>query len=498
MTLTSVGFLPFLLAVLALSAVFGRRRRWLVLLVASYAFYATFGEPVLLAALAAVTVVSYACAVGMEARPAARRALLWLGIGVALSTLAVLKYGALLTEGVTALGSLAGVPSRHSPGHVLAAIGVSYYVLQAVSYLLDVHDEAVPAERHLGLFALYLSFFPKLIQGPIERAEKLIPQLRDPRRSGGRDLLAGTQLLLWGLFQKVVVADEIAPFVDAVYGDVHRHPGAPLVVATYLFAFQIYFDFSGYTDMAIGAARLFGIDLSPNFRSPYLARSVADFWRRWHISFSSWLLDYLFRPLQIVLRDFRTWGTPVALVATFLLSGLWHGASGPFLAWGLVHGLYLGTSVLLRPLRNRMAEATGLGDSRLLAPVEVAVTFHLVCFAWIFFRSSTLGDALWVVRHLPSGLAGSLVSLVRGENLERDLFLGQGGARFAFAGSMLLLGAALRPWFRDLGAGDPGARSGAAGSAWEWPWGRALVCAVLFYLVAVHGAATQGFIYEQF
>ncbi len=385
MTFTSIRFAPFLLGVLALSLLAGRRWRWLVLLVASYAFYASLAVPYLLAVLAGVTLASYSCARLMEkeARPERRRALLWLGLAVSLGALGVLKYVGFAAENLNALGGALGLHLGLPTGALFASIGVSYYALQAVSYLLDVHDEAVPAERHLGRFALYLAFFPKVVQGPIERAEALLPQLAEPRRLGLADLAVGAQLILWGLFQKVVVADALAPFVQVVYGDVHRHEGVAVLVATYLFAAQLYFDFAGYTDMAIGVARLFGLRLSPNFRSPYLSTSVSEFWRRWHISFSSLLLDYVFRPLQIVLRDYRTWGTPLALLATFLVSGLWHGATWGFVAWGLLHGLFLGAAMLARPFQQRWQKATGVGGTRLYTALQVLATFHLVCLAWI-------------------------------------------------------------------------------------------------------------------
>jgi alginate O-acetyltransferase complex protein AlgI len=501
MTFTSIGFFYFLLALLALSLVFGRRRRWLVLLVASYAFYAAWGLPHLLAALAVLTLSSYLCAIRMERQkdPARRNALLWLGLAaLVLIFVALRNYGALFPHVLDQTALETSSAPRPSDWLPFAAIGVSYYVLQAVSYLLDVHAGVVVAERNLGRYALHVAFFPKLLQGPIERAEHLLPQLRDLPALSLSNMAVGAQLFLWGLFQKVVVADRLAPFVDTVYGDVHRYQGVPLLVATYFFAAQLYFDFAGYTDMALGVARLFGIRLTQNFNSPYLSASVAEFWRRWHISFSSWLLDYIFRPLQLSLRDWRTWGTPAALVVTFLVSGLWHGATWCFVVWGLLHGTYLGASMLYRGWQKKLHQALGLIRSPLLKPLQVALTFHLICFAWIFFRARSLGDALYTVRHLVSGLPASLAKVAEGRELESLLYLGQGAGQFAFVLVLLASGGLLRAYLHRVGGIAEIAEAEVADSSWQFTWVRTAVYAVMLYLIVFLGTTMQSFIYQQF
>ena len=500
MTFTSPSFAPFLLGVVVLAALIGRRRRWIVLLAASVASYASFGAPYLVVVLGAVAAASFGCALAMErtADPARRKRLLWIGLAVVLGALGVLKYLGFLGEGINAVGAFLGLRPTLPTGQIFLSIGVSYYSLQAIGYLLDVHDEATPAERHFGHFALYLSFFPKMVQGPIERSEKLLPQLRDAPAIAGDDLSLGLQRMLWGLFQKVVVADSLAPFVGAVYGNARSHHGLPLVVATYLFAAQLYFDFAGYTDIALGVARLFGIRLSPNFRSPYLATSIADFWRRWHISFSSWLLDYVFRPLQAGLRDWRKWGTPAALLVTFLVSGIWHGATWGFVLWGMMHGTYLASSLLFRPIRARVLGALRLEGSRVLGPVEILVTFHLVCFSWIFFRADSVGDAVWIASRGLTGLPDTAWSAVHGQSLESLVYLGQGRGRFLFVIAMIAAGTVLRSYFRALGVTEEVARPAASERAWTSPWGRAVVYALMVYAIAFYGTATQGFMYEQY
>jgi D-alanyl-lipoteichoic acid acyltransferase DltB (MBOAT superfamily) len=471
-TFTATGFLPFVLATFSLAVLAGPRRRWVVLLVASAAFYASVAAPIMVATLGGVTLCTYACAARLEReeRPARRRLLVGLGVATSLGALVVLRD----------LGPTA---------HLVAAVGVSYFTLQAIGYLLDVRDGAIPAERHLGHFALYLAFFPRVIQGPIERAEGFLAQLRQPRPIAASDLAAAAQLFTWGLFQKVVVADRLAPFVDAVYGDPGAHAGPPVLLATYLFAAQIYFDFAGYTDMALGTARLFGLRLTPNFEVPYAATSVTEFWRRWHISFSSWILDYLFRPMQLSLRGWRTWGTPLALLATFLLSGLWHGATWGFLAWGLLHGLYLGTSALYRTWRRPPAVAAR--PSRVRRWLAIAATFHLVCLAWVFFRAPTVGGALAMLRSLVTGTVALATGSGPAGGLAAVLDLGPGRRPLLLSIGLLALGAALRAYLR---------RAGVTGPRPPRPWtlDRTAVFALVVYLVAFFGTSAQSFLYERF
>ena len=479
MSFVSAPFALVLALALGACLVLGPRGRVLSLLAASCALYAIWGAPHLLALLGAVAIVSYGCGRLMERwrNLPLRRAALGFGIAACLGALALVRIG-------TGAGPV-------------AALGVSYYTLQAISYLLDVSAGAVAAERDLPRWALHLVFFPKLLQGPIERADHLLPQLRDLPRPSLHDLSAGARLFLWGLFQKVVVADRIAPFVDAVYGDVGRFEGLPLVIATWLLAAQLYYDFAGYTDMALGVARLFGIRLVPNFAAPYRARSIAEFWRRWHISFSSWLLDYVFRPLQLTLRDWRTWGTPLALIATFLLSGLWHGTAWTFVAWGALHGVFLAASALYRPWKTRVARAVRLEGSWLRDPLQVAVTFHLVCVAWIPFRAASLRDALHVAGHAVSGLAGSLARVAAGRDLASLLYLGQPASRFAAMLAVVVATPALAALLQR------GERSGDAASpetapARPWTLGQTVLASALLYCVAFLGTATRSFVYQQF
>jgi len=499
MTFGSPEFVLFTLVVLTACAALDRSRRWIVLLVASATFYAAVSSIALLAILAFVTVISWAAALGSERHAGTRRAnwFFWGGVLFPLGALG-LKYAGFFVENVSAIAGWMGRTRPIAAMPVVATIGLSYYVLQALAYLIDVREGTVPAERHLGRHALALAFFPKLIQGPIERAGTLLPQLREPRPIAIADVAAGARLFVWGLFQKHVVADRLAPFVDPVFSDVRHHPGLPILIATYLYAAQLYFDFAGYTDMALGLGRAFGIRLTPNFSSPYFARSIAEFWRRWHISLSTWLLDYLFKPIQMGLRHWRTWGTPVALFVTFLASGLWHGANWTFVAWGLFHGAWLAASVLYRPLQRRIHRRLRLTDSKLLAVAQVALTFHFVCFGWIFFRAPTVGDAIAATRLLVSQLPATLAQAIRGNDLEALLYLGQGRGAFLAAVAAIAAGAVLRALLRHSGAltSDPDEQVAPVGLPAAYL--RTATYAVLVYGIAVLGTSAQSFLYAQF
>ena len=376
--------------------------RWAVLLAASIFFYAALNAPLLIVAWAFVVAVSFAAGLRIADSPeeAARKRILWTGIIANFAVLAGIKYLRPLFHAV--------FPTGATDNRWFMTLGVSYYTLQAVSYLADVYLGTSEPERHIGRFALYLGFFPKLLQGPIERAGDLLPQLQMLRGFDYENVRSGMVLFGWGLFKKVAVANRLAPYVNSVYQDPRGYGGVTLAAATYMYAIQIYADFSGYTDMALGIARMFNVRLTQNFNSPYLATSVADFWRRWHISFSRWILDYIFKPLQMEWRDAGTLGLAAALMVTFLFSGLWHGVAVTFLVWGALHGVFLATSVLMTDRKNGMPRHSKVTNHPFRRYIQVFVTFHLVTFAWIVFRANSLSDAWYVVTHLFSTLGTNI------------------------------------------------------------------------------------------
>ncbi|MBM4362225.1 MAG: MBOAT family protein, partial [Deltaproteobacteria bacterium] len=272
---------------------------------------------------------------------------------------------------------------------------ISFYTFQGLSYTVDVYRGSLRAERSFPRFALYIIFFPQLVAGPIERATHLLPQFTRDHRWDGARVRRGLELCLWGLFKKVVIADRLAVYVDGVYDRPGAHVSATLLLATYAFAYQIYCDFSGYSDIAVGSARVLGFELMENFDRPYLATSLRDFWRRWHISLSTWLRDYLYVPLGGGRgSDLLTYRN---LLLTMLLGGLWHGASLNFVVWGALHGAMLAVSRATLDARDRLAARAGV-PVWLRDLVRTVLCFHLVCFAWIFFRASTWADSWTVIR----------------------------------------------------------------------------------------------------
>ena len=362
-------------------------------------------------ALALVILVSYFWGLRLKAAKIERSKQFWLISGILLNLvfLFVFRYLPVIVSTTPSLFSNPNLSFLSG----LITVGVSFIVLQAISYLIDIYLEILEPEKHFGIFALYLSFFPKLIQGPIERGGDLLPQLHRPYQFDYQNMRHGLWQIEQGLFKKLVIADRLAIFVDAVYNNVNSYTGIPLVMATYLYALQIYFDFSAYTDIALGVARIFGINLTQNFNSPYLADSIPEFWRRWHISFSRWILDYIFKPLQMFMREWKQWGSAIALIITFLLSGLWHGMTWGFIVWGSLHGLYMAASVFFSPFFKRLFKRFKLESNKILKIMQVFMTFNLVSFAWIFFRAKTLSDAIYVLTHILRGWGSSLRLLIR-------------------------------------------------------------------------------------
>ena len=292
--------------------------------------------------------------------------------------------------------------------NALLPVGISFYTFQALGYSIDVYYGRVRAERNFVTYALFVTFFPQLVAGPIERTGNLLPQFRVNHGFDYDRVTAGLRLAAWGMFKKVVIADRLAIYVNGVYGNPAAYPAASLALATFFFAFQIYCDFSGYSDIAIGAARVLGFNLMSNFRQPYFARSIADFWRRWHISLSTWLKDYLYIPLGGNRKGAGR--QKLNLLITFLLSGLWHGAAWHFVAWGALHGVFQLVGRSTAPFRSTIGRRIGLPEeSRMRKIIQVCVTFALVCFAWIFFRANSIGDAFVIIAKLtklPVELAG--------------------------------------------------------------------------------------------
>jgi D-alanyl-lipoteichoic acid acyltransferase DltB (MBOAT superfamily) len=411
MLFNSIEFLVFFPLVTVLCFTVPSRLRWLMLLTASCWFYMVW-MPAYAAVLLISTLISYISAL-IIARTHDRRmktAMLCIALMLVVGILFVFKYLGFFNATVVNLLHWLNV-SYAPPGlNLLLPLGISFYTFKLLSYVIDVYRGSLAPEKNFGVFALYASFFPQVLAGPIERAGRFLPQLQGLSGFNAGRVFSGLKLMLWGLFKKAVIADHLAVMVDQVYNNVGAYGGAPLWIATYMFAFQIFCDFSGYSDMAIGAARVLGFTTIENFRRPYHAASVAEFWHRWHISLSTWFRDYLYIPLGGNRIPKMQWCAIILLV--FVVSGLWHGAAWTFAVWGGLHGLFMIAGRLTHGIREGAYRSLGLLRFPMMRrAIGIFITFNLVAFAWIFFRAANLTDAMYIVTHLFAGFEESLASL---------------------------------------------------------------------------------------
>ncbi|HYC56770.1 MAG TPA: MBOAT family O-acyltransferase [Candidatus Binatia bacterium] len=403
MLFTSLQFLIFLPAAAAVLFALPARWRNLYLLLLSYGFYAAW-KPAYVLLLVLATAISYGSAIAIEraSSPAARKAWVTASAIGNLGALFVFKYFNLFGQSGEALLRALGVQVQVPELSLLLPVGISFYTFQSLGYTIDVYRGVRPAERDVVRYALFVSFFPQILSGPINRSTHLLPQFLRPSYFDSERIVAGMQLMAWGFFKKMVIADRLGVYVDQVYDDPTGVGGLPIFVATVLYAFQVYCDFSGYTDIAIGTAQILGYEMMVNFRQPYLAASTQEFWRRWHISLSTWFRDYVY--ISLGGNRVSAWRRYLNLFVVFVLSGLWHGASWTFVIWGALHGLYLVVGVATRDAREAWAQRNGLAAMpRLRYALQLLITFALVDFAWIFFRAATFEDALYVITHMFRG-----------------------------------------------------------------------------------------------
>jgi alginate O-acetyltransferase complex protein AlgI len=380
-----------------------RGRVWL-LVAASFFFYASWNKW-LAVVICLSTAMDYAVGRGLERLSSSRGRKLLLGLSLAanLGLLCYFKYVNFFLHSVEEALHLLGAQASLPVLQVLLPIGISFYTFEAINYTVDVYRRRVPAERNLAHFMLFITFFPHLVAGPIVRARDFLPQIRRTKRWDWARLHLGGQFLLMGLFKKMAIADRMALYADPVFTDPGPYSSAAVWFATVAYALQIYCDFSGYTDMALGSAHLLGYKLAKNFNMPYLAANVSEFWRRWHISLSTWLRDYVFIPLGG--SRGRTWQTNRNLVVTMVLGGLWHGANWTFVFWGLGHGILLVGHRSFQRLCKRYWHLDWLLQSVPGTAVRMSVTLACVCLGWIFFRATTFESAATMLQKLfvPAG-----------------------------------------------------------------------------------------------
>lgn len=403
MLFNSSQFVIFFVLVTALYFVLPHRFRWFFLLVTSCYFYMCW-EPGYIVLIAFSTVTAWISGLMISRATAPEGRKIWL-VGGLVANLAVLfffKYYNFATGALMDFFGIAGVPMKIPRSSFLLPVGISFFTFQAMSYIIDVYRREQEVERHFGYFALYISFFPQLVAGPIERAGHLLPQFRHRQSFDYDRVTNGLKLMLWGMFKKVVIADRLAQLVDHVFSAPAEYQGIPTIIATVCFSFQVFCDFSGYSDIAIGAAQVMGIKIMTNFKRPFFATSLTELWRRWHISLSTWFRDYLYVPLggNRVSRG-RHYAN---IITVFSLSGFWHGANWTYFSWGFLHGIFVVLAEVFRPFRSVVNEKLGINRlPRFQTGLRMFWTFFLFNVALMFFRSRSLTDAIESAHHIFRG-----------------------------------------------------------------------------------------------
>lgn len=399
MLFNSLQFVIFFPIVIILYFLIPYKKRWILLLIASYYFYMCWKVDYILLIIIS-TLIDYICSNKMSQIKEKVKRKKWLLISI-FSNIGILfgfKYFNFFSENIQTLFNNYNVFYEMPLFNVLLPVGISFYTFQTLSYTIDVYNNKTPAQKHLGVFAVYVSFFPQLVAGPIERSNHLLPQFFRKHDFSYIRVKAGLQKMLWGFFKKIVIADNLAILVDGVYNNVDNYSGLTLIAATIFFTFQIYCDFSGYSDIAIGTAKVMGFELRENFKRPYFSKSIREFWQRWHITLSTWFRDYVYIPLG----GNRTikWRWYYNIFITFLVSGLWHGANWTFVIWGALHGTYLIIALALTNPKKQFSSLIQKQSKSFNKLLDVTITFILVAFAWIFFRANNLDDAIYIISNL--------------------------------------------------------------------------------------------------
>ena len=395
MLFNSVHFLWYFPLFLIVYFTINERFRWMVLLAASIYFYMSW-KPEYVILLGFCTVLNYYSAILIhnESRQKYRYWYLVTSVILNLSVIVVFKYLGFFTEilnSVLALSNAEPLPIIH----LLLPVGISFYTFHTMSYTIDVYKNETPVEKHFGYFSLFVSFWPMLLAGPIERSNHLIPQFRKKFVWDYERIMMATNRISFGFFKKMVVADRLSMYVNEVYANLDSYGTLPIIIAAIFFSIQIYCDFSGYCDIAIGVAMIIDFDLFENFNRPYTATSIKDFWSRWHMSLSRWFRDYVYIPLG---GNRVSEGKKIRnLMVTFLVSGLWHGANFTYIFWGALHGVYQVIGTYTESFRTKVRTTLGIEGSWLSRAQQTIITFILVTFAWIFFRAKNFDHAFQII-----------------------------------------------------------------------------------------------------
>lgn len=429
MFFNSIEYLIFFPVVTAMYFLLPQTMRWVLLLAASYFFY-MWWEPWYILLILASTGVDYWCSISMSKKAEVAKRAPYMAISVVSNLLILLtfKYFNFFSDATHSLASALGMEYMAPHLEVLLPMGISFYTLQTMGYSIDVYKGSIKPEKHLGIFALYVTFFPQLVAGPIERAKTLLPQFRRKHTFSYPRTVKGLRLILIGLFKKVVVADQISIPIDYLYAHPQEFGGISIWITAFLFAFQVYCDFAGYSDIAVGSAKILGFDLMTNFKRPFLGRSMAGIWARWHLSLTTWFRDYLFTPM---IRKRVSW--KFAFIAIYVISGLWHGANYTFIIWGVYNGGIIVLSRMMPKTKAFIHGLTGLAKfPKLDKFVDQIVTFLIFCVPSMFFRAPDIGLALDMFASQFVDLIPSLLA-VQAEGWSHIILLDQSAATWAVA-----------------------------------------------------------------
>ena len=404
MLFNSLSYAIFLPIIFILYWLLPHKYRWILLLIASYYFYMSWNAKYVFL-IFFTTLISYLASILIEKYQDKKKLILFISIFICIGILIFFKYLNFFFEIINELLNIFNIHTNKMVLNILLPVGISFYTFQTLSYVIDVYRGNVRAEKHFGYYALFVSFFPQLVAGPIERPENLLPQLKKERTFDYDKAIYGLKLMAYGFFKKIVVADNLASYIDKVYGNLSSYQGFSLVLVSIFFTIQIYCDFSGYSDIAKGSASLLNIELMDNFKSPYFSTNVKEFWSKWHISLSSWFKDYIYIPLGgnrcSKIRHYFN------LLVTFLISGLWHGANITYVIWGGINGLLQIFEDLFHIKKENNIYS-------LKWFIKVIITFIIMTFTWIFFRAQNINEAIYVFNNMFIGITNFKNYIVSG------------------------------------------------------------------------------------
>jgi alginate O-acetyltransferase complex protein AlgI len=397
MKFTTLNFLIFFLLLIVVYYSIPKRFRWVSLLIASYFFYINI-KPVFALLLAGVTVSTYLFTRLMDStgNESKKKIFKIANILLVLLPLFFFKYFGVINSSIISLLESYHIRWPLPDISLFLPIGISFYTFMAIGYTIDVYNEEIKAEKNIGMLALFISFFPLILSGPIERAKNMIPQFKANKNPDYATVVNGMKLMLWGYFMKLVVADRLAIYIDAVYSHIAQHSGTTLLLASTMYPFQVYADLGGYSLIAIGVAKILGFTVMHNFKRPFFATSMSELWRRWHMSLITWLTDYVYTPLSFAFRKYKVWGIVTALLITFIISGIWHAPSWTYIAWGILQGIYLSVEVLTVNKRTAWRKKLNLNGKTWYIFINCVLTFLLFSASLVFARTSAMDDALTV------------------------------------------------------------------------------------------------------